>query len=73
LEGYYNNNIFHRVVPNFIAQTGDATGTFDQFTSFFKIIGTGEGGESIYGKPFEDEFHSRLKFVHRGIIATVSI
>jgi peptidyl-prolyl cis-trans isomerase SDCCAG10 len=31
--------------------------------------GTGQGGESIYGAPFADEFHSRLKFTHRGIIA----
>lgn len=27
--------------------------------------GTGKGGESIYGEPFKDEFHSRLRFVHR--------
>jgi len=29
---------------------------------------TGTGGESIYGKPFVDEFHSRLHFSHRGIL-----
>ena len=38
--GYYNNVIFHRVVPNFIVQGGDPTGT-------------GEVGESVYGKPFK--------------------
>lgn len=27
------------------------------------------GGESIYGGAFADEFHSRLKFKHRGIVA----
>ncbi len=27
------------------------------------------GGESIYGKPFKDEFHSRLRFVRRGLVA----
>jgi peptidyl-prolyl cis-trans isomerase SDCCAG10 len=27
LEGYYDGCIFHRVVRNFIAQTGDPTGT----------------------------------------------
>lgn len=30
---------------------------------------TGEGGESIYGNPFKDEFHSRLRFTHRGLVA----
>ena len=39
MEGYYDGTIFHRVVPEFIVQGGDPTGT-------------GEGGESIYGKPF---------------------
>lgn len=27
------------------------------------------GGESIYGAPFADEFHSRLRFNHRGLVA----
>lgn len=27
------------------------------------------GGESIYGSVFPDEFHSRLRFNHRGIVA----
>lgn len=56
LEGYYDNTIFHRVVKDFMIQGGDPTGT-------------GRGGESIYGKPFKDEFHTRLKFTHRGIVA----
>ncbi|XP_047491584.1 spliceosome-associated protein CWC27 homolog [Penaeus chinensis] len=56
LESYYNGTIFHRVIPGFIVQGGDPTGT-------------GEGGESIYGKPFRDEFHSRLRFVRRGLVA----
>jgi cyclophilin family peptidyl-prolyl cis-trans isomerase len=25
--------------------------------------------DSIYGAPFKDEFHSRLKFSHRGLVA----
>lgn len=27
------------------------------------------GGESIYGDVFADEFHSRLRFKHRGLVA----
>ena len=29
--GYYNGCIFHRIVPNFIVQTGDPTGTGQVF------------------------------------------
>ncbi|KAI8441444.1 hypothetical protein MSG28_015044 [Choristoneura fumiferana] len=56
LEGYYNGTIFHRVVPDFIAQGGDPHGD-------------GTGGESIYGTPFKDEFHTRLRFNRRGLVA----
>ncbi|XP_048359522.1 spliceosome-associated protein CWC27 homolog isoform X2 [Sphaerodactylus townsendi] len=56
MEDYYDNTIFHRVVPEFIVQGGDPTGT-------------GSGGESIYGAPFKDEFHSRLRFNRRGLVA----
>ncbi|KAL1552329.1 cytochrome P450 monooxygenase 57, variant 2 [Salvia divinorum] len=56
LEGYYDNTIFHRVIKSFLIQGGDPTGT-------------GEGGESIYGSGFSDEFHSRLRFKHRGLVA----
>lgn len=55
LEGYYDGVIFHRIIKGFMAQTGDPSGT-------------GLGGESIYGKPFRDEFHSRIKFNRRGLV-----
>lgn len=31
--------------------------------------GTGTGGESIYGAPFKDQFHQRIKFGRRGMVA----
>ena len=36
-----------------------------QFSSFCTLA----GGESIYGGVFADEFHSRLRFKHRGLVA----
>uniref|UniRef100_A0A914I8J5 Spliceosome-associated protein CWC27 homolog n=1 Tax=Globodera rostochiensis TaxID=31243 RepID=A0A914I8J5_GLORO len=56
-DGYYNGCLFHRIIKNFIVQTGDPTGT-------------GQGGESSYGEPFKSEFHQRLKFDRRGRVAT---
>ena len=32
--------------------------------------GTGQGGESIWGRPFKDEVHGRIKFNHRGQVAS---
>ncbi|WP_070119423.1 peptidylprolyl isomerase [Bacillus marinisedimentorum] len=46
-DGYYDGVIFHRVIQDFMVQTGDPQGT-------------GAGGESIWGEPFEDEFSNKL-------------
>lgn len=55
-KGYYNGVIFHRVIDNFMIQGGDPTGT-------------GRGGESIWGEPFEDEIVDTLKFDKPGLLA----
>ncbi|OJK04855.1 hypothetical protein ASPACDRAFT_4421, partial [Aspergillus aculeatus ATCC 16872] len=70
-DNYYTGTIFHRIVPGFVIQGGDPTGT-------------GAGGTSIYEEPeFEtdpdardptekivlrDELHSRLRFNRRGLV-----
>ncbi|XP_014205279.1 peptidyl-prolyl cis-trans isomerase-like 2 [Copidosoma floridanum] len=54
--GYYNGTKFHRSIRNFMIQGGDPTNT-------------GNGGESIWGKPFEDEFKPNLVHQGRGILS----
>lgn len=53
---YYNNNIFHRLIKNFMIQSGDPTGT-------------GSGGESAFGKPFEDEIRQHFSHEGRGVLS----
>ncbi|MCE2983774.1 MAG: peptidylprolyl isomerase [Parachlamydia sp.] len=54
--GYYEGIIFHRVIPGFMIQGGDPTGT-------------GRGGESVWKSPFEDEFSENMHFDHPGLLA----
>lgn len=53
---YYDNCIFHRLIPNFMIQGGDPTGT-------------GKGGQSAWLKSFKDEIDSRLSHDARGILS----
>lgn len=55
-KGYYDGIIFHRVIKNFMIQGGDPTGT-------------GRGGTSIWGEPFEDEVSKDVKFDKPGLLA----
>lgn len=52
-EGYYDGVIFHRVIDDFMAQTGDPTGT-------------GRGGP---GYQFGDEFHPDLRHDGSGVLS----
>mmetsp|Transcript_707 Transcript_707/g.866 ORF Transcript_707/g.866 Transcript_707/m.866 type:complete len:405 (+) Transcript_707:359-1573(+) len=55
-KGYYNGTIFHRLIPGFMIQGGDPTGT-------------GRGGESIWGKPFKDEIQTKYTHSERGVLS----
>ena len=54
-KGYYKDVIFHRVISDFMVQSGDPTGS-------------GMGGESLWGDSFEDEFSPEL-FNLRGALS----
>lgn len=54
-KNYYDGIIFHRVIKDFMIQGGDPTGT-------------GMGGQSLWGTPFEDEFSNEL-FNIRGALS----
>lgn len=54
-EGYYDGLLFHRVIEDFMIQTGDPKGD-------------GTGGESCWGEDFETEISEKLHF-YRGAVA----
>ncbi|KAM0692802.1 hypothetical protein Q7P36_007358 [Cladosporium allicinum] len=54
--GYYNSVPAHRIIRNFMIQTGDPTGT-------------GRGGSSIYGGRFPDEIVPQLSHSAAGILS----
>jgi peptidyl-prolyl cis-trans isomerase-like 4 len=63
---YYNGCLFHNVQQNFIAQTGDPTGTGEGGTSVY---------EMLYGKQassFENEIHKHIKHDKVGVVSMVS-
>ena len=53
---YYDGNVFHRVIPDFMVQGGDPTGT-------------GRGGASIYGDKFADEISPALRHTGAGVLS----
>ena len=57
-KGYYNGIIFHRVAHGFVIQGGDPNGT-------------GTGGTSIYGEPFEDELYQDTPSYQAGYLKGV--
>ncbi|KAF2262980.1 hypothetical protein CC78DRAFT_534392 [Lojkania enalia] len=54
--GYYRGTIFHRNIRSFMIQGGDPTGT-------------GRGGQSVWGKPFEDELEGPHTHSVRGVVS----
>ncbi|GAM27295.1 hypothetical protein SAMD00019534_104700 [Acytostelium subglobosum LB1] len=53
---YYDGTLFHRNIKGFMIQGGDPTNT-------------GRGGQSIWKRPFKDEFVSHLKHNTKGILS----
>lgn len=54
--GYYNGSLFHRLIANFMIQTGAPPSQ-------------PKGGVSIWEEPFEDEIRPSLRHNARGIVS----
>jgi peptidyl-prolyl cis-trans isomerase-like 3 len=54
--GTYTGTWFHRILPGFMAQGGDPTGT-------------GKGGEAVGGGYLSDEFCPELRHSQRGVVS----
>jgi len=57
---YYDGSPFHRLIPNFMAQTGAPANPTPE---------NPKGGRSIYGPTFEDEIRPTLRHNERGIVS----
>lgn len=67
-QGFYNGIVFHRVIEDFMVQTGDPLGRGTGGPKDKQIYSFSfEGKEIRY--PFPDEFKSALKFEKPGILA----
>ena len=55
-KNYYDGIVFHRIIKDFMIQGGDPSGT-------------GRGGQSAWGKSFDDEFSYDVNFEESGILA----
>jgi peptidyl-prolyl cis-trans isomerase-like 3 len=54
--GYYNDSLFHRLIPNFMIQTGAPTSQ-------------PKGGTSIWQEDFEEEIRPSLRHNARGTVS----
>ncbi|KAI0136862.1 peptidyl-prolyl cis-trans isomerase-like 3 [Xylariales sp. AK1849] len=58
--GYYDSSPFHRLIPNFMIQTGGPANPTPE---------NPKGGQSVWGGTFEDEIRPALKHNERGVIS----
>ncbi|PHH61505.1 hypothetical protein CDD81_296 [Ophiocordyceps australis] len=59
--GYYDGSPFHRLIPNFMAQTGTPAHPNPPDNP--------KTGRSIWGAAFDDEIRPALRHAHRGIVS----